>query len=92
MVDNKFDEDVLESDFLDCVLEILVIEDNVVTVPVYKENSFVLYFSMSTSDAGGLEEFLLASIRCLNLHYSALFLLPLTGYELEYFLVVLFFL
>lgn len=62
LIDNKFDEDVFESYLLDCVLEILVCKDYIIAIPVNEQNGFVLDLSMPSSNTGGFQKFLLASI------------------------------
>lgn len=89
MLDQKFDENVLKSNLLDRLLEILVSEDYVVRVAIDKQNIFVLNLSMSSRDACSLQVLLFAPIRTLYKHYPCFLLLPLIGYQLQHLLMVL---
>jgi hypothetical protein len=45
----KLNENILKSDFLNCLLKILIRKHNVIAVTIYEEYSFILYLGMSSS-------------------------------------------
>jgi len=62
LLDQKLDEDILKPNLLDSLLETLVGKDHVIGIPIDEEDSFILDLSVTSSNAGGLQVLLLASV------------------------------
>ncbi len=88
--DQELDEDVLDSNFLDCFLESGIGQDYIITVAVNEQNVLVLYFRVTPGNASVFQVLPLVPVVQLNLTNSIFLLLPLRGYQGKHLLMVRF--
>ena len=62
LFDKKLDEDILKPYFLDCLLKVLIRQDDIIRIAIDEQDGLILYFSMTSSNAGCFQILFFAAV------------------------------